>query len=789
MTVNKANFGKNSGIDFNLFKGGLKRESLKTESDKSIFDAIDTDKNGVIDEHEIQIFKTEIDEDGDNTISKKEANNFLKNKGLNDAVKKEEVSQFLKGYTDNTEDVSEVKVIKTDIHGNKTVQIMYKDGTSEIINPDRTYSISRTDENGDTTTRYYDENKKLIKEKVTKETGETLETEYAEDGEIPVSTVSQNGSSVSTVSYNNGSPSTKQVKTGITTENYSYDDQGMEVLVSKTENEGIDAKEKKTIYTYNEDGSVTEYITEYNKTTERVISKDGTLISETTIKGANSENYDTKNEIIYNEDGGRSEVFSQPSKDYTRTMEYNSEGYKVSETTVVNGETYRADFDGKGYGTLTMKAGETIDSFSQRTGVPVSEIKANNKFPGGVPQAGQSIKVPEQYVNATDYNNYGVSSAAEKAKGDAAETRLNNVVDNLSETYVQKDTKGKYQSYDEYARKLLKNEGIEPITDELVHKTSKKISQMNGDKEISTLDSINCPVSSGYKKKLDAEEQARSARDEQNATISMLGDDLNTAQSAFDNQLNTEDFTQKIADGVSVIWNSDNRACKVREDLETARSNIDELKKAAGQGDAKFKAKFKEIYGVEYNQEAIEAYKANPTDENYQQAFGTTQNNIIKRVEIYNESQQEGGQAVGDGLSITVGTVVTIGTGGNLGAGLAASSLVSGGIEANRQVQKRGGLENLETTDYMDIAKATGEEMVIGAVTSKLPGSKILVKEAYNITAGVVVDTAYDGLVHNNNSLLQNTARVSGMEALGGVEEKGTESGKKIARKVIKKVI
>ena len=60
MTVNKVNSGKNSGIDFNLFKVGLKRESLKTESDKSIFDAIDTDKNGVIDEHEIQTFKNAV---------------------------------------------------------------------------------------------------------------------------------------------------------------------------------------------------------------------------------------------------------------------------------------------------------------------------------------------------------------------------------------------------------------------------------------------------------------------------------------------------------------------------------------------------------------------------------------------------------------------------------------------------------------------------------------------------------------------------------------------------------
>ena len=40
----KINFGQASGINLSVLKGGLKRENLKSDEMKSIFDKVDTDK-------------------------------------------------------------------------------------------------------------------------------------------------------------------------------------------------------------------------------------------------------------------------------------------------------------------------------------------------------------------------------------------------------------------------------------------------------------------------------------------------------------------------------------------------------------------------------------------------------------------------------------------------------------------------------------------------------------------------------------------------------------------------
>ena len=157
-----------------------------------------------------------------------------------------------------------------------------------------------------------------------------------------------------------------------------------------------------------------------------------------------------------------------------------------------------------------MKAGETVESFAQRTGCPVSEINRLNQFPGGVPQAGQQIKVPEKYVKATDSNNFAVNKNAERAKGNAAEEqRVENTMGKLSNVYEQKNTKGKYQSYDDYTSRLIQNEvknGTLPesaLNDKNLHKElSQKIKNLNGGADIKSLDSIKCPVSSSYNTKL-----------------------------------------------------------------------------------------------------------------------------------------------------------------------------------------------------------------------------------------------------------------------------------------------
>ena len=62
--------------------------------------------------------------------------------------------------------------------------------------------------------------------------------------------------------------------------------------------------------------------------------------------------------------------------------------------------------------------------------------------------------------------------------------------------------------------------------------------------------------------------------------------------------------------------------------MKNQRKNVQDLQKAAKQGQAQFNAKFKEIYGVNYNQQAMDKYMAEPTEANYKKAFGSKVKNI-----------------------------------------------------------------------------------------------------------------------------------------------------------------
>ena len=146
----------------------------------------------------------------------------------------------------------------------------------------------------------------------------------------------------------------------------------------------------------------------------------------------------------------------------------------------------------------------------------------------------------------------------------------------------------------------------------------------------------------------------------QQATVEMLDSQLAAAKENFNEQMKQDGWAGDFADGVSKIWNNDlfgggtgNTADQVRQDFKTYQNNINQLKAAAKQGDGAFKAKFKQIYGIDYNQKAIAAYNMNPTEANYRKAFGT-KNNIGERVAKYNASQQLGSTVVKTGVEVAV---------------------------------------------------------------------------------------------------------------------------------------
>ena len=92
----------------------------------------------------------------------------------------------------------------------------------------------------------------------------------------------------------------------------------------------------------------------------------------------------------------------------------------------------------------------------------------------------------------------------------------------------------------------------------------------------------------------------------------------NEAQKAFDSQMKYDGWAGDLADKMSIVWGSNNRAKLVRKDLETFNSQIKQLEMAKTQGEKAFNDKFHEIFGIKYNPEMIIAHK--PIEEKYQVA-------------------------------------------------------------------------------------------------------------------------------------------------------------------------
>ena len=221
----------------------------------------------------------------------------------------------------------------------------------------------------------------------------------------------------------------------------------------------------------------------------------------------------------------------------------------------------------------------------------------------------------------------------------------------------------------------------------------------------------------------------------QKVTINMMSNQLDQAQAAFDKQMNADGWAEDVADGISVLWGSNNRASKVREDLKTYRNNINQLKNATKQGDAQFKTKFKQIYGVNYNQNAIANYYLRPTKANYQKAFGT-KNDIGYRVAKYNESQKAGGEWVKTGAKVVTGiaAVATAIPSGGASIGAYATGLGLAGVAtaaadiaidvSNKAVSKEG-LQDGELGQYVK------DGVIDGTITVATLGTSKIVKGGY----------------------------------------------------------
>lgn len=810
--LNVGSFGKKSNIDLKKLQAGMKAEQLQTKEEKSIFNKVDKDGNGVIDADELKAFSEGLDKTTDGKVSKKEARKFIKENGLKGEVKKKDVLKFLNANVKNTENVEDAKVVEQ--NGQKLVQVTYKDGTKEIINPDKSSQLIQSDGNGNKTTKYLDENKKLLKDKVETKDGETtlstVVTEYAEDGATPTKKIETNyqKNSEATTTFTDGKPETKVEKQGTTTSNYTFDGNGNEVLNSKIENEGIPAKEKRTEYTYSEDGTTTENISEpgINKTTTRVRKGDVTLTEHINDNGriADREYHEKGYTEKTTDDNGN------PTTNFCNL--YNK---KLIQEKTVGDQKYQATYDGQGNTTgIIVQNRESLSDLANKFGCSEEALKELNgkesfavgdeiKVPGEIEADSPALQNRKDAQGAKQdaliqqqrdaraaaiREQRAAAAAVRKARAAAQEAQYRQMG---LKNHKGRGTKvtGHYKSGKKETftvigeagngRKLVKGKNGKISTvahDGTVLKESYvqntnlyasgkkvkgKIKGKDGKLHSTTFAEVpNGKLPHGRKTVVDAKgrtwimaqngtildnkyvaksnyaDQIKANKGTaQKVTVNMMSNQLDQAQAAFDKQMNADGWAEDVADGISVLWGSNNRASKVREDLKTYRNNINQLKNAAKQGDAQFKTKFKQIYGVNYNQNAIANYYLRPTKANYQKAFGT-KNDIGYRVAKYNESQKAGGEWVKTGGKVVTGiaAVATAIPSGGASIGAYAAGLGLAGVAtaaadiaidvSNKAVSKEG-LQDGELGQYVK------DGVIDGVITATTLGASKIVKGGY----------------------------------------------------------
>ena len=210
-------------------------------------------------------------------------------------------------------------------------------------------------------------------------------------------------------------------------------------------------------------------------------------------------------------------------------------------------------------------------------------------------------------------------------------------------------------------------------------------------------------------------------------TLGSMKKNLISAKAAFQKQLDDDGWAGDVADGVSALWGSKNRASVIRKELAGEQDRLNQLAQAAQKGDANFKTKFKQIYGVEYNKQAVEAYNKKPNAANFKKAYGSKYPDIRARVNEYNKSQQEGAEVVKTSAKVTTGVAIGVATGGAglvaLGVAAGATTLASAGVEYSDRYKWTGGGGLRKGTSHKKIWKGAawdGLSVAAGGAVGKI---------------------------------------------------------------------
>lgn len=86
-----------------------------------------------------------------------------------------------------------------------------------------------------------------------------------------------------------------------------------------------------------------------------------------------------------------------------------------------------------------------------------------------------------------------------------------------------------------------------------------------------------------------------------------LNQTAQNAQTALDGQLASDGWAGKVADSISVLWNSKNRATLVQADIDSYKEQVNSLENSIKND--KFNEAFKEMFDIEFNHANVVRYK------------------------------------------------------------------------------------------------------------------------------------------------------------------------------------
>lgn len=268
----------------------------------------------------------------------------------------------------------------------------------------------------------------------------------------------------------------------------------------------------------------------------------------------------------------------------------------------------------------------------------------------------------------------------------------------------------------------------------------------------------------------------------QKVVIEILRKNLETAETLFEQQLQDDGWAGDVADAISVLWGSKNRASKVRKDIDSYRENLENLERALKENNNSFEEQFKEYFGKEYNKNDILKYIKSQNEENYQKAFGDK--DIVSRVTRYNKSQDIGGSVVKTTAIMVGGVVVGVATGGTgivaLGAAAAGSAAVSFGVNVTDDLTSENGINKEDLIKYARTAGWDGVSVIIGGAAGKAAGSLInqsmkyakVADKALVCSADVALGAAQE-YVETGEVSLKGTLENAAISSVGSIIEDG----------------